>query len=64
MDFRTNDPARDAERYYEETKPKSIGVCEHCSDPIFEGEDYYDIHGDMIHEDCLREWADEQYKVS
>lgn len=59
----TDNPERDAERHYEDTKPKKIGVCEHCSDPIYDYEEYYVIHGDMIHDDCLRDWA-EQYKVS
>lgn len=56
----TNNPARDAERYHEhlEDSGKKIGVCEHCSDPIFEGEDYYDIDGDMVHEDCIRDYAE------
>lgn len=54
----TDNPERDAERYYEETKPKSIGVCEHCSDPIYDYEDYYDIDGDMVHEDCIRDYAE------
>ena len=63
MTFWTDNPERDAERYYEETKPKRIGVCEQCSDAIYEDDEHYDIDGDMIHWDCLRDWADEHYRV-
>ena len=62
MTFWTDNPERDAERDYEEREPKKIGVCEECSDPIYDGEDYYEIDGDMLHEDCLYDWA-HKYKV-
>ena len=35
-----------------------IGKCEHCGDDIYASEDYYEIEGEIIHEDCLREWAE------
>ena len=38
---------------------EQIGVCEHCSDVIFDGETHYDINGMLLHWDCLREWASE-----
>lgn len=57
----TSDPVRDARVYEEWTRPKSIGVCEQCSDLIFDFEDYYEINGNMVHEDCLTDWA-EQFK--
>ena len=60
MMFYSDDPIRDAERYHGEAEV--IGKCEHCGDDIYEGEDYYDIEGEIIHEDCLREWA-EKYLV-
>lgn len=40
-------------------EPKVITTCYHCGEPIHEGEDYYDIHNEVIHEDCLRDWASE-----
>ena len=58
----TDNPERDAARYYEENKPKKIGVCEQCSDPIYEGDDHYDIDGDMVHWDCLTDYMD-KYRV-
>lgn len=60
MMFYSDDPIRDAEQYH--TEPSVIGKCEHCGDYIYADEDYYDIEGEIIHEDCLREWA-EKYLV-
>ena len=48
--------------YCHEQKAEKIGVCEHCSDPITEGDSYYDIDGTLIHWDCLREWAAQYLK--
>ena len=42
-----------------EREPEYIGNCEHCSDVIYDDEDYYDIDGVLLHEDCLKDWADE-----
>lgn len=53
----TDNPVLDAERYYEEIKPAYIGNCEHCSDVIREGDNYYNFDGELVHYDCLREWA-------
>lgn len=41
---------------------KYIGICDECSDPILEGEDYYEIDGLLLHEDCLREYAQANWK--
>lgn len=38
-----------------------IGTCDACSDPIYKSDDYYDIDGVLLHEDCLTDWA-AQYK--
>lgn len=37
---------------------EEIGYCAVCGEPIEYGEDHYDIDGELIHEDCLRDWAD------
>lgn len=36
---------------------KEVCKCCYCEDSIYEGEEIYDIDGDIIHEDCLRDWA-------
>jgi hypothetical protein len=41
--------------------PEVIGKC-YCGEDILSNEDYYDIDGELIHEDCLREWA-EQFRA-
>lgn len=41
---------------------KTIGICEHCSDVIYAGEDYYEIDDILLHEDCLREYAQANWK--
>ena len=38
-------------------EPKEIGRCKVCKEPIYEDENYYDIHDELIHEDCLSDWA-------
>lgn len=46
-----------------EKESEVIGYCAHCDEPIYEGEDYYDIEGDVIlHEDCLTDWARQYLK--
>lgn len=57
----TSDPVKDARAYEENTRTKPIGICEQCSDLIYDCDEYYEICGDMIHEDCLTDWA-EQFK--
>lgn len=42
-------------------EPEVIGEC-FCGEEIFAGEDYYNIEGELVHECCLTEWA-EQYLV-
>lgn len=35
-----------------------VGYCACCGDEIYEGDDVYEIDGDLIHDDCLREYAE------
>lgn len=30
--------------------------CDMCGEPIYDGEDYWDINGDIVCEDCLLEY--------
>ena len=45
-----------------QSEPQSLDVCAACGEPVFAWEDRYDIEGEIIHSDCLSEWA-EKYKV-
>lgn len=40
-----------------EPQPKLVGYCEHCKEAVYRYEDYYDIDGELVHEDCLTDWA-------
>lgn len=45
-------------------EPVVIGECAACGDDIHADEDrYYLPDGEMIHEDCLHDWA-KQFRVS
>ena len=35
--------------------------CEHCGMEIYEGEDFYDLGGTPIHEDCFYEYMRDLY---
>ena len=35
-----------------------VGTCAACGDEIYEDDDRYEIYGELVHEDCLREWAE------
>ena len=63
--FYTDDPVRDFERYdahqEERRRRRRRGTCSHCGEDVYDYEDYYDIDGELLHDDCLRGWA-EQYK--
>lgn len=44
-------------------EPRSIGACSACGEPITtDDEFYYNIEGELVHDDCLREWA-EKYRI-
>lgn len=45
-----------------EKPAKVVGHCEACHEEIYAGEEYYDIEGELVHDDHLREWA-EKYRV-
>ena len=38
-------------------EPPVIGTCEACRAEIHAGEDHYNIEGDLLHDDCLLDWA-------
>lgn len=40
-----------------EKEAEVVGICESCREEIHAGEDYYDINSDLLHEDCLLDWA-------
>lgn len=47
---------------YEPPEDKVYATCSHCGNEIYEGEMFYDIEGDYIHEDCLHDYADNYFK--
>lgn len=38
-----------------------FGLCSHCGMEIYEGETYYDIEGEHIHEDCFSDYLHDLY---
>lgn len=45
----------------EPPEDKPVGYCAHCGQEIYEGETVYDIDGELIHEDCLADFAAEYF---
>lgn len=42
--------------------PQIIGECVECGDLIYDFEGSYDIEGELIHKECLEDWA-KKYEV-
>ena len=63
----TDDPARDADRYYselEEARERAVAclpVCSRCKEHI-EDDDLYDFDGELVCEECLSDYIAENYK--
>ncbi len=51
------------ERPLEPPEDKIFGYCDHCGGEIYEGEDIYEIDGDIIHEECLLDYAKEHFAM-
>ena len=43
-------------------EPKIVGECAVCGDLIYDYDERYDIEGELIHVDCLTDWA-KKYEV-
>jgi len=65
MIFRTDDPTRDFERYdaWQAEELKKRPVCEHCGEPITD-DHYYNLFDCRVCPDCLKEYCNENFKVS
>lgn len=50
------------ERPLEPPEEKPIAYCDYCGGEIYEGETVYNIDGQLIHEDCLHDFADDYFK--
>lgn len=63
MFIRTDDPIADYDRYDAEQQKRldSLPKCDHCKNPI-QDDTYYEIEGDNVCWECLREYCDEHYK--
>lgn len=59
----TDDPVRDAERHYNrlEERLRKRPKCVHCREHIQE-EEYFNMDGDAVCENCLVEYCKENYK--
>lgn len=42
-------------------KDNVFAYCHYCHGEIYEDEIYYDIDGQYIHEDCLRDFAEKHF---
>lgn len=40
-----------------------VGYCDYCGGEIYEGEEVYEIDGDVVHEDCLLDYVKENMAV-
>lgn len=64
--YQSDDPGRDVERWEAHSERRRArryrGKCAHCGEPIYGGEPHYDIDGELVHEECLFDWA-ESYKI-
>ena len=60
-----DDPVRDAEDHFSREAP-TIGICEHCGQPIYEYEDYYciDDMDVLLHDDCGLDWLNQFKKYT
>lgn len=45
----------------EPPEPVVFAECGCCGGEIYEGETFFDIDGEYIHEDCLHDFADEYF---
>lgn len=58
---RTDDPVRDAERYAEHLEEISRTMehltCIYCGRPIYPGDGFYELEGNVVCEDCLLDYA-------
>lgn len=46
-----------SEYYLKLPEEKIFATCDYCDGDIYDGEIYYDIDGDKIHEDCFVEYC-------
>ncbi|MCR1933558.1 hypothetical protein NSA27_02425 [Clostridium tepidum] len=44
---------------YEAPSAKIVDICNICGNNIYEGEEYYDFHGDIVCYDCSDEYIRE-----
>ena len=47
------------ERPLDPPEDKVFCYCDHCGGEIYDGEEYYEIKGDLVHEDCLLDYVKE-----
>lgn len=69
--YRTADPVADAERWAGREDPRPVlGNCPVCGEPVYgecdgwEKDDAYEFGGDVVHEDCLKRYLEQEgYRI-
>ena len=46
-----------------EAREHVIGYCAVCDEAVYDDSDYFDVNGELVHFECLGEWA-EQFRVN
>lgn len=41
--------------------PRVVCQCEYCHEEVYEGDDVYNIDGEIIHEDCFVDYCRDVY---
>lgn len=56
--------SRAQEQYDNQLPDEEIifNICDVCGEEIYVGDEYYDIDGIIIHDECLKDWAKEYKK--
>lgn len=59
--FYTDNPVMDAEMYdramEREMERSRRGKCAYCRETIYGCDEYYDFDGELVHDECLIDWA-------
>lgn len=61
--FWSDDPVADYDRYSRQQEDwlDNLPKCEYCGEAI-QDEEYFEIEGYTVHEECLRDFCSENYK--
>lgn len=40
-----------------EKELEALGYCAECDEPVYVDQEHYDIEGELVHDECLTDWA-------